>query len=289
MQEMENKKLIIMRKQYFILILILGIGLRTIAQGCLPEGIKFTTQEQIDNFQTDYPNCSIIEGYIELNGTNISSLMGLNLITKVMGSFIINGTSIANLGGLENLLKIGDGLIIISNDMLTNISGLNNLDSICGNLTIGWNDLLPTLSGIDSLNSGSFQNLYIRANHSLTECDVQSICVYLTSPNGTVLIFDNASGCNSRDEIQSLCQTDIQDNSKPKFTVYPNPANEFINICIENNEHIERISIYNQFGQVVLQINQDINHINTSNLQPGIYFIELELTEKIYTDLLLVK
>ena len=29
---------------------------------CLPEGITFTTQEQIDNFQTNYPGCTEIEG-----------------------------------------------------------------------------------------------------------------------------------------------------------------------------------------------------------------------------------
>ena len=32
------------------------------SQGCLPEGITFTTQEQIDNFQTNYPGCTEIEG-----------------------------------------------------------------------------------------------------------------------------------------------------------------------------------------------------------------------------------
>jgi len=258
-------------------------------QSCLPEGIKFTTQEQVDNFQTDYPNCSIIEGYIELNGTNISNLTGLSSITKIMGDLIINGTSITNLGGLEDLSKIGSDLIIVSNDMLINLSGLDKLDSICGNLTIGWNDLLPSLSGIDSINSECIQNLYIRANNSLLECDVQSICQYLISPNGTVSIFDNATGCNSREEVESICQTYIQDNSSFKFSIFPNPAMDIIYISKKNNEPIKRINIYNQFGQVVRQIKQDIKQINISNLQPGIYYIEVELKDKTYRDVLLIK
>jgi len=271
--------------------LLLSILVTTVIRGqsCLPEGIKFTTQEQVDNFQTDYPDCSIIEGYIELNGTNISSLTGLSSITNIMGTLIINGTSITNFGGLENLSKIGGDLIIISNDMLINLSGLDQLDSVCGNLTIGWNDLLPSLSGIDSINSECIQNLYIRANNSLTDCSVQSICVYLNSPNGTVYIFDNASDCNSRDEVENLCQTDIQENISPKHSIYPNPATENININIENNEAVEQIRLFNQFGQVVRQFKQDIKQINISDLQPGIYYIELELKNKIYRDVLLIK
>jgi hypothetical protein len=33
-------------------------GVFIIAQGCLPDGISFTTQAQIDNFQTNYPGCT---------------------------------------------------------------------------------------------------------------------------------------------------------------------------------------------------------------------------------------
>jgi hypothetical protein len=38
------------------------------SQGCLPEGITFTTQEQIDNFQANYPGCTEIEGDVNING-----------------------------------------------------------------------------------------------------------------------------------------------------------------------------------------------------------------------------
>ena len=277
-----------MKKLILLAVLMSLIQISSFSQ-CLPDGITFTTQEQIDNFQTDYPDCTVIEGNVEINGDSISNLTGLSSITTIMGDLIINGTYLTNLEGLENLLKIRRDLIIVSNDMLINLSGFESLDSICGNLTIGWNDLLPNLSGIDSINSESIQNLYIRENNSLQECHIQSICHYLISPNGTVLIFDNASGCNSKDEIESLCQTDIQDNSKSKYSIFPNPAMDVIYINIENNEPIEVISIYNQLGQIVLHFKQPTNQINTSYLQPGIYLIELVINDKIYREMLLIK
>jgi hypothetical protein len=56
-----------------------------LSQSCLPEGIIFTSQEQIDNFQTNYPGCTEIMGTVLIEGNNITDLNGLNVITSVGG------------------------------------------------------------------------------------------------------------------------------------------------------------------------------------------------------------
>jgi hypothetical protein len=60
--------------------------------------------------------------------------------------------------------------------------------------------------------------------------------------------------------------------------VYPNPAKSYVNI--QSNEIIQRIAVYNQFGQLL--INQSCNseqaQINVNKLKHGIYSIN------IYTD-----
>jgi hypothetical protein len=55
------------------------------SQPCLPEGINFTTQEQIDNFQSNYPGCTDIMGTVLIEGNNITNLDGLNGITVIGG------------------------------------------------------------------------------------------------------------------------------------------------------------------------------------------------------------
>ncbi len=35
---------------------------------CLPDGITFSTQAEIDSFQTNYPNCTEIHGDVGING-----------------------------------------------------------------------------------------------------------------------------------------------------------------------------------------------------------------------------
>ena len=91
------------------------------SQGCLPEGITFTTQEQIDNFQTNYPGCTEIEGSVVIgnsSGSNIVNLNGLNHINSIEGSFIIlHNDNLLNLSGLVNLNSIGGLFHILENPL----------------------------------------------------------------------------------------------------------------------------------------------------------------------------
>jgi len=53
---------------------------------CLPDGITFTTQAQIDSFAIIYPNCTEIEGDVLIggwNGSDISNLNGLNVLSSI--------------------------------------------------------------------------------------------------------------------------------------------------------------------------------------------------------------
>nr|NQU91648.1 hypothetical protein [Bacteroidota bacterium] len=146
-------------KKFVIIILTIHCSLFTVhllSQPCLPEGIQFSTQEEIDNFQTNYANCSEIEGYVEISGEEISNLDGLIVITSIGGHAIISGTSLPDLSGLNNLSHIGGFLMISYNNSLTSLTGLENLTSIEGTFDIGGNmgggnSLLKNLNGLESL------------------------------------------------------------------------------------------------------------------------------------------
>lgn len=70
-----------MYKTYLLSFLLLIFCSSLFSQPCLPEGITFSTQEQIDNFQEDYPGCTVIEGGVLIEGTDITNLDGLDVIT----------------------------------------------------------------------------------------------------------------------------------------------------------------------------------------------------------------
>ena len=135
-----------MKKLALLTILTVIIQITVVSQGCLPDGIHFKTQEEIDNFHINYPNCTEIEGGVTINDT-------------------IEG-DITNLLGLSNLTKTGGNSFRISeNSMLTNLNGLENLDSIEYNFFISKNNNLTSLSALESLIS--VENIFITENPSL--------------------------------------------------------------------------------------------------------------------------
>jgi hypothetical protein len=148
------------------------ITLSAHSQSCLPEGIIFLTQSQIDNFQVNYPNCTEIEGNITIGEweveSDITNLDGLGVLNTIGGDFnIYYNDSLASLAGLLNLTSIGGSFNIFGNGSLTSLTGLDNLYYIGGNFGLAWQGNLSTFSHLNSLTSigGS---LYIDDNYILT-------------------------------------------------------------------------------------------------------------------------
>jgi len=124
----------------------------SIAQGCLPEGITFSSQSQIDNFQTNYPGCTEIEGSVTIQqNAQVTNLDGLNVITSIGGDFITRNSMLGDITGLSNLITIGGALEIAGNaENLTSLSGLENLVSIDSSLII-YHTYLTDLNGLNNL------------------------------------------------------------------------------------------------------------------------------------------
>jgi hypothetical protein len=217
-------------------------------QPCLPEGIEFYSQEQIDNFQTNYPGCTEIEGDVFIwdgSPNNLTNLLGLNVITSIGGSlycgvYDAGNPGLTSLAGLEKLTSIGGSLNILKNNALINLSGLDGLTSIGGNAWIWDNYLLNNLTGLENLTSigggiSIWSNTHLTSLASLGS--ITSIGgyleigynTYLTSLSGidniiansidSILIQNNAN--LSECDVKSICdylatpsgKIEIHDNS----------------------------------------------------------------------------
>jgi len=95
------------------------------SQTCLPDGITFTTQSQVDSFTILYPDCTELSGSLKIESAN--------------------NTDIENVEALENLTKINGDLQISENSLLANIAGLKNLTDLEGNLIV-FNNQLRTMA-----------------------------------------------------------------------------------------------------------------------------------------------
>ncbi|MCD4731543.1 MAG: T9SS type A sorting domain-containing protein [Bacteroidales bacterium] len=352
-------------KAIYVLILTFFYGYSLVlSQGCLPEGITFSTQSQIDNFQSNYPGCIEIEGYFTIEGSDITNLTGLNMLTAVGGIltikdtenlenleglnsleytgldfhimnnhglfhltglenlqviggnlniyenesmlslagletlseifdnlWIIGNTNLVNLAGLDGLTAIGQTISIASNSSLTSILALSSLVAIGDAIYIDNNDNLSSLAGLDNIDPNSILNLLIINNDLLSTCDVESICDYLTNPNGIIEIYGNANGCDSQEEVKEACdEITVEEVIFPNnISIFPNPADDILTIKSVPANRIEEVKLYNQIGEKVLHVYPLNNVIDISTLSQGMYIVEVEFTNSIIREKLIIK
>lgn len=138
---------------------------------CPETNPTFSTQNQIDQFIIDFPNCDNLNILI-IEGADVQNLLGLNNLVTINGGLRISNTSLVDLSGLENITFIGSGdyqdvFTIQNNANLTSISALVNAESSIGlDILISNNPSLLSLQGLNTINN-EVQGLNIRNNKLL--------------------------------------------------------------------------------------------------------------------------
>ncbi len=160
---------------------------------CLPSGITFDQQSQIDSFPINYPTCLNITGHLLIFPATpgaITDLTPLSQLESVGTQLWINDNSgLPSFAGLENVTTVGSHLRIRYNSNITDLTGLNGITSVGGELDISDN-LFSTLDGLDSLETvGS--NFTLANNSLLTSVQglgkLSSLGGYMAITNDTLL------------------------------------------------------------------------------------------------------
>ncbi len=244
---------------------------------------------------TGLENVTSIENHLViLENDALTSLTGLDNVASIEGDLsIAHHAALTSLIGLENLAFIGGDLGIGATTALTSLTGLNNVTSIGGHLRIGYNDALISLTGLDNIEANTITELTIDNNYSLSNCAVQSICDYLVAPNGEVVISNNATGCNSPEEVEEACETVSVHEliSSESFNISPNPLESTAvikyNLTLDSKVSVK---IFNISGQQIQSLVNEMRNrgeqsvtFHTDRLKPGIYFCTLETNKRMAT------
>ncbi|MBN2172951.1 MAG: T9SS type A sorting domain-containing protein [Bacteroidales bacterium] len=247
-------------------------------------------------------NLTSVSGHVIIMNNNLTNLMGLNNLNFIGDLLKISyNQELKNLNGLENLTTIGGMLNIESNDSLTSLTALENLTLVSGGIEIGQNWVgsgnlsLTSLSGLENISPESIDHLIIANNDLLSECEVQSICDYLVAPNGTVNIHDNATSCNTPQQVQDACDTILpfvkELNPGNTFFITPNPleSTTLIGYTLPHNSPVT-LKILDLSGREMTTLVNEVQQqgeqrvvFNTVDLVPGIYFCVLKTNEGVQT------
>jgi len=153
----------------FIFLIICSLNAVTAQNSCLPQGIAFAHQYDIDAFQVNYPGCTHIEGSVSIFSDEVYNLLGLSAIQSIGGNLAIGNavwwTHLSNLDGLQGLTYVGGVIGITNNPFLENIAGLSNVGN-ASSISVINNESLKSLAGLEKITNLEY-DLRIEENHSL--------------------------------------------------------------------------------------------------------------------------
>ena len=260
-------------------------NLTKIEKGISISGTSLITLQGLHNLEG-------FSGYLSISfNDSLVSIQSLINIDSLSGNlYISNNNALTNLSGLDNITSVSGNFYLGHNDELISLEALDKLKSINGTLAIIWNSKLSSLHGLDSLESEGVLKLRIFSNPLLEVCSINSICEILNSLGDLPLIYNNAPGCNTLQEIEAGCLVTVNEvKTKIDFSIFPNPAKNEIFIEIDDSAFINEINIYNQLGQKVSVIDHFTDRIDISMLMPGIYIIELVTDQSKIKDKLIIR
>jgi hypothetical protein len=64
------------------------------------------------------------------------------------------------------------------------------------------------------------------------------------------------------------------------MAVYPNPTNDYLHIQMPSNMVLERVTVYNNLGQVVLE--NTTTSLNVSALSTGVHYVDVQTSEGVF-------
>jgi len=155
------------------------------------------------------------------------------------------------------------------------------------------NSVLENIEGLANISPASIYDLNIYNNPMLSHCEITAICDYLLNPTGTVVIYNNAPGCNNPSEIAAACLALSTPQPFPvsEFSISPNPIRNSAKVEYTLKESSTVIlQIFDINGLVVTTcinefqpVGRHIAGIDFSEINRGVYFCVLQTNEGIKT------
>lgn len=232
-----------------------------------------------------FANINELEELYVIECPNLANFSGLGNIQTITGRLRIGfNDSLTDMSVFSNLISVGD-LDIYTNDNLESLAGLENLQEVNNRLFIDSNNSLTSIEAISDLSTSQIDQVVVINNDNLAVCENLFICTVVSDPNVQKSIYDNTTGCDSIQEVETACALSVSDIELIDTVVlYPNPVSEKLFINVSEGIAFEKVIVYSILGER-LQVTSE-ESINMSSFSVGVYFVEVvtdrgSITQKI--------
>lgn len=159
------------------------------------------------NMNVEMPLLTFIGQGLRMSGLGRFNCKSLGKV----GTYVdIHQCANTSMDGLAGLKEIGGYFHLTGNQRLQTLDGLDSLVTVNGQIYIDKNDSLHSISGLENLREFGNEDLSrpdieITDNPLLENCSIYPICERILSQTAYADIQDNGVGCNSIDEIATMC------------------------------------------------------------------------------------
>lgn len=213
---------------------------------------------------------------------NLNGLENISIIPQYLN--LNTNHKLENIDGLQNVHTIGGDMLLWDNQKLTNVSGFSQLTSFNGTLEISYNLILQSLDGLDNFDYTGITDLIMIGNAELSLCATKPICDYLENDAGPFTIEMNAEDCNTEAAIEAQCLVPTTKISENIVSIYPNPFDAIIHISSPNAK-VRILEMQDISGKLIHNYTlEEEERLDFSNLVRGIYFIKMEINNRIVVE-----
>uniref|UniRef100_UPI0040497D6E DUF7619 domain-containing protein n=2 Tax=Flavobacterium sp. TaxID=239 RepID=UPI0040497D6E len=159
-----------------------------------------------------------------------------------------------------------------SHDFVTNLDANGNLEFVFENIQLPFDDA----------NNDGFVVFKIKSNEDLIEGD------FVENTAGIYFDFNFPIITNtSTTFFQDTLFNALVDSNSFDFKIYPNPADDFIQIQSNYGRNSSSITIFNTLGQLIKDFENPSNILDVSFLESGTYFLRIKFGDYFVTQKLL--
>lgn len=239
---------------------IIGVAL----EQCPLGNVNVSTQEEVDNFKILYPNCTIINGSLNIqNSSNITDLNGFSNLTNVISHInIINNTALTNLSSLKSI-KQAARIYISGNPLLFEVNSFESLEFV-DLIEIASNSKLQYISGFSKVSL--IYEIHILDNPELTDINVNFqnnfLHVINIKKNNKIYAINNIAGIAKDIRVY----LNIEDNALLNNINSLNGLTNIKEIIIKDNAALDNVNglsnVITVDGAITIQNNDKLNDIS---------------------------
>lgn len=247
----------------------------TIADDILIFTAKITPVEG-DDYQIDnevYIGSPVLNSF---DPNDIAVLEGEQILIEQIDEFLHYVIRFQNVGSIEatnvRVENVLDPNLEWNSFQTENISHQNSVEITNGNeVSFIFNDIFLADSTSNEPESHGYIAYKIKPKENITIGEVMN--------NNASIFFDfNAAVETNTVATEVTNAVFVGQNNSTNYSVFPVPATDFLQVSSKTN--MSQILIYNYSGQLILSqnVNSSANNktISISNLEPGLYFLEIK-------------